>query len=997
MESTLENCETGIGVSGTSAKIVSNEITNCETGILLGSGSTDHEIAHNNVNFTGQSGIRLYNSLNSSIHHNRVFDGNVGIRIDRGWWHPEIPDGYHPDDNRIGPGNLIGGHSDFGIILKSDGTTIFGNTLGIQDDEVTPRPNGGGILVTHRYASDYSGQVVPARADVIGENLLDEGAPNLIAFNYGNGVVVTEGSSVVIRKNSISQNGGLGIAYDGDPYPPTLLADRDAGTISGNVAVPDGSLIDLYADPEDEGHTHFATVALTDCAFEWSGDIPEGNVTATVTTLSDGVTSAFGPLLDLQVIDVNDERFRRSGSSVGHPITSDRDVLAIGGREVEGFSADGVTPVLLRFLNHSEVLGEIEISVKDDRGQDGATSVGTLCPIPSGSVGCSNPLTVPLEPVDGMGSVALALLTAPMDFDRDSADYLRGERSLTVSARALGDGVPDCPVLERKIQLVRVPVVLLHGLWGDATTWTWDLMGNPNFLVYAGDYSGTNADPFSVNIPKVRAAAEIVNMIRRNLGSVAVACTQVDMIGHSMGGVLAKLHAQDRTGSYLREDNLWKGDFHKLITANSPHFGSKLAPRLITSDNRPTRLGMVFPYVTAVFEGDKYCVDCGAVRDLRPDSEALCGETQTPAVVPMSHAMYSGDPSLARVAKLNILALLTLNLPLCLIFDEDHDTIVGVASQRGGLQGSSLSFFEGEYHERATKRWDYSQRALELLVAPVNGNEFSLGFPPYTCAGSAITELGDEISLGQDDPVSGLTITAPTSGSTVVAGETIDAVVEPEGTFLPERVVVVSRDVAVELEHEPWVFSIPVSIDASATLLIRAFALDAQSIFASSQEVSVSVEIPSDLMSLTVVPATVGLTTYAPETGVRVVGAFRDGVARDITSSALGTTYVVDNEDVAVVSGNGRITAVGPGECTLRVTNGSVEAMPVRVIVTSVPFDVDGSGNIDLADFASFARCFSGAAPTDLPPLECRDYFDLDGDLDIDLSDFDGLWSAMGQ
>jgi hypothetical protein len=67
---------------------------------------------------------------------------------------------------------------------------------------------------------------------------------------------------------------------------------------------------------------------------------------------------------------------------------------------------------------------------------------------------------------------------------------------------------------------------------------------------------------------------------------------------------------------------------------------------------------------------------------------------------------------------------------------------------------------------------------------------------------------------------------------------------------------------------------------------------------------------------------------------------------------------------------------------------------PLQVTVsgfTESPGDLDGDGDVDLNDFATFATCFSGSAVTTPPPSCSGSDFagsDMDNDGDVDLNDF---------
>jgi pimeloyl-ACP methyl ester carboxylesterase len=136
-----------------------------------------------------------------------------------------------------------------------------------------------------------------------------------------------------------------------------------------------------------------------------------------------------------------------------------------------------------------------------------------------------------------------------------------------------------------------------------------------------------------------------------------IAATQADVVGHSMGGVLARVYASNAYNpNYERPENFSQGDIHRLITISSTHFGSDIPRILMHYDefevdyllNRVPKgagesdwianIGLL--YVSNKMAGSY----TGAFTDQKPESDALkkIGPTHIP-----SHAIAclaeSGD------------------------------------------------------------------------------------------------------------------------------------------------------------------------------------------------------------------------------------------------------------------------------------------------------------------------------------------------------------------
>jgi len=258
------------------------------------------------------------------------------------------------------------------------------------------------------------------------------------------------------------------------------------------------------------------------------------------------------------------------------------------------------------------------------------------------------------------------------------------------------------PMTERELVLARPPVILVHGLFSDPiTTWVDTFEDQPSmvktletagFLPFLVNYQKTNgmwdtgatgtADGswLSGSLPDstfaanrrvvwespldthtrveydtgwftekpIQAEQQVPGTIR--IGGIRkaleyyrdelkIAATQATVIGHSMGGLLARVWASENYNpDYRAARNFMAGDIYRLMTLNTPHHGSEV-PELrdaladATIDGEPW---LAWARRQLVNTGLNWLLDPepGAISDLRPGSRALkrIGPTRIPGL-----------------------------------------------------------------------------------------------------------------------------------------------------------------------------------------------------------------------------------------------------------------------------------------------------------------------------------------------------------------------------
>lgn len=121
------------------------------------------------------------------------------------------------------------------------------------------------------------------------------------------------------------------------------------------------------------------------------------------------------------------------------------------------------------------------------------------------------------------------------------------------------------------LSVYRAPLQLIHGLWSDSSAFyimERELIASglyAEFLIHRTDYGPTNASSFVENISVV--PINTWSMIRK-MQNRGISAGKVDIVCHSMGGLLSRL--------YLQSD-FYHDDINRLITCNTPHSGAQSA------------------------------------------------------------------------------------------------------------------------------------------------------------------------------------------------------------------------------------------------------------------------------------------------------------------------------------------------------------------------------------------------------------------------------------
>lgn len=327
-----------------------------------------------------------------------------------------------------------------------------------------------------------------------------------------------------------------------------------------------------------------------------------------------------------------------------------------------------------------------------------------------------------------------------------------------------------------------VPVVMIHGLNSNSEGFKKmekhlseanSRFSLPNYnpaLLSRVEYGATSRAAF---IENENVVPDAIERKIADLAQIGIACGKVDIIGHSMGGLLSRRYLQSAD---------YRNDIHKLITLNTPHAGSPFANWIFdNSDLEGVSIGRGLLNLHLWFichSGE----NCDAFSDLRVDSDAIKAlnkqgtqpgnlnyhKVPSHAIV-TTHTTSLPNSFLDRIL-LQPAEMVLLGTTFDRIFCQDKsDLIVSKASQQGGLPESATSNpTTDQIHMGSMEDDEVIAQAAMLLNARSTDSRFSQsGFYPDPITYKLCPSPSSRIASGGG---SSLRLTSPQAGTTVSGG-----------------------------------------------------------------------------------------------------------------------------------------------------------------------------------------------------------------------------------
>ena len=657
-------------------------------------------------------------------------------------------------------------------------------------------------------------------------------------------------------------------------------------------------------------------------------------------------------------------------------LTQDPATLMQATVQRDGVVTDGVTRLLLRIPSDSPVTFTLQPDDGSTPKEQTACLWGRLESL-DGSTGSCNTLTVQPQNVPNVGNVVFAVFLAPDGVPQGATPQV--SRKVTVQA-AIGSATTS-----QTLSLQAPPVVLIHGVWSSPTAWTKPIQGldkgfkdsltDLGFDVYLVDHSwimqsASSFDPYDSNAQVLVLVDSWVQTAKNNVrlkGSHGLAISQVDVVGHSMGGLIARARTVAKNvADYSRADNGWNGDFHKLITIGTPHRGTALADTLIVNNCA----------LLSVLDGShclpspEGCIPVQKSITLQDFFSGILKKPLGPAVLgfqtgslPIQHIGATAVPSSAIVGiapatsttetLLNdIMSWYSVGATVDGLLGGigNHDTIEPVTSQMGGIPNSATAQITGIVHASLwgsnvgeTQSIDVFNQVQALLLASAGSEAFDITGFDGLGSGGTYNSLQQCRAQAAIAPAAKATAAAqpsftmlPASGTVVSPGQVVNLTFNVTGG-VPAGQGMFSLNGALYPMSGPPPYTLPFTVPTgrAGVIKVAAFAFGSQN-YAAATSLTV---LPTQAQTqLTATPSSLNLTLQGSSLPLTVTGSYAGGSQIDLTAAEAGTTYATrsGNNKILSVSTAGIVTANATGQDTVVVSNSGLTAtVPITVNITN--------------------------------------------------------------
>ena len=332
------------------------------------------------------------------------------------------------------------------------------------------------------------------------------------------------------------------------------------------------------------------------------------------------------------------------------------------------------------------------------------------------------------------------------------------------------------------IEVWRPGLLLIHGLnassecWSEAYNYLSGTGAYTSSQIINVSYKNSNKVSFDDNTHRYAVVKHNMDNLFTQLYSQGIMSSRYDLVGHSMGGILSRKYAQEINAQHV----------NRIITFDTPHSGSQLAllPDKLNVSGLNTILNKISSGINTMLDGWM------AYHDLNPNSEAISklnnselmsnangipvhaactafdGADENIDFLPSSVDNFISAFTLGRISLLwfarlaykategisNLSNRQGLDMINNLLHDTQHDGVVSLASQTGGLsvrftaslltaKYEGIAGFGSKAHHCNMTNWDQNhQRLLSLLTATKVDARFARSFSPVNLSGQQIPQ-----------------------------------------------------------------------------------------------------------------------------------------------------------------------------------------------------------------------------------------------------------------